>query len=177
MTKSICVAVLALGVLGALEPDVAAADEVLLYDVDFGSPPHTVGLPPVTGSGAAPRETPTSIPFGDPTVVSALAGLTDQPCAFGNGTFGYDQLQFRIGGTHEAVLEDQDLIRIEMDVVISSLESGNFTILCDVPDVHNVIFHPGGTIGSLPSGLLAFYEYDIPVHVTIEIGFFAPSQW
>ena len=66
----------------------APAEAVLLYDVDFGTPPHTVGQPPVTGTGPAPRETPTGSLGGDPTVLAAFEDMIDQPCCFGNGTTG-----------------------------------------------------------------------------------------
>ena len=158
-------------------PTVAEAETTLLYDVDFGTPPHTVGQPPVIGNGDAPRKTPTSIPFGDPTVVTTLGGLTDQPCAFGNGTTGYDQLQFRIGGGHVGSFDDQDYYHVEMDVVVERLDSGNFTILCDLPTVHNVIFNPDGQITSFPGGLEATYEFGVPVHLEFEVGLFAPSHW
>ncbi len=41
---------------GAVE--IGSSCPVLLYDVDFGTPPHTVGQPPVVGEGRPPRDRP-----------------------------------------------------------------------------------------------------------------------
>ncbi|MFB3106698.1 MAG: hypothetical protein ACE1ZA_17490, partial [Pseudomonadales bacterium] len=60
----------------------AIAQTTTLYDIDFGSPPHTVGLPPATGAGRPPRDTVSTIVFGSPTVVSGFGALTDQPLEF-----------------------------------------------------------------------------------------------
>ena len=57
---------LALAVLLIQAP--AWAGSVLLYDVDFSSPPHTVGLPPAVGDGDPPRNTVTQIICGEPLV-------------------------------------------------------------------------------------------------------------
>jgi hypothetical protein len=73
----------------------SANGQVLLYDVDFGTPPHVVGQPPVLGDGPAPRNTASTIPMGEPLVVAALGALANQPCAFGDHPSAmYDQLTF-----------------------------------------------------------------------------------
>jgi len=54
----------------------------LLYDVDFESSLHTVGLSVGTDSGAAPRSGPSRVVFGDPMVVAAHGALADQPLLF-----------------------------------------------------------------------------------------------
>jgi hypothetical protein len=66
---------------------------ILLYDVDFGTPPHTAGALPVTGAGAFPRDTISNINFGTPTVVSTFESLTDQPLLFGPS---FDQIVFSV---------------------------------------------------------------------------------
>ncbi|MCK4342068.1 MAG: hypothetical protein KAY37_10135 [Phycisphaerae bacterium] len=73
--------------LGALSSG-ALAQLMDLYDVDFGYPPHPLNQPPVTGAGTPPRDRPTLVWPGDPTVVSSCGYLTDRPCRFGNGTTG-----------------------------------------------------------------------------------------
>lgn len=153
----------------------AGKARILLYDVDFGTPPHTVGEPPVTGTGDPPRKTPTSIPFGDPTVVEELGLLTDQPCAFGNGTTWYDQLQFNIGADYPGGFDESyDIYNIEMDILIRELINSQFTILLDVPHVHNIYFNADGTMHSLPAGLDATFEFGVPLH--LEVNFDIPNR-
>ena len=53
--------------------------EVVHYDIDFSSPPHTVDLIPSTGTGS---DRPSSIPLGQPAVVSSYGTLTNQPLCF-----------------------------------------------------------------------------------------------
>lgn len=140
-----------------------------LYDVDFSSPPHTVGQPPVLGTGNPPRDKPTSIPFGDPTVVSALGALTDQPCQFGNGTTGYDQLQFTTGKDYPGGFDvAYDNYHIEMDVLIENLSGSSqdrFTILLDCPTIHNLYFEPSGNIRTFPGTNIGTFSFGVPVHV------------
>src|SRR4030095_1702318 len=56
---------------------------IVLYDVDFGTPPNTVGSPPVTGGGPAPRHTVSAVWItgnaNDVFVSDAFGPLTDQP--------------------------------------------------------------------------------------------------
>ena len=66
---------------------------IRLYDVDFGTPPHTVGSPPVAGAGMFPRDTVSSVNFGIPTVVSAFEALTNQPLLFDES---FDQIRFNV---------------------------------------------------------------------------------
>ena len=150
---------------------------VLLYDVDFGTPPHTVGQPPATGTGPPPRETPTSIVFGDPTVVAALGVLSDQPCEFGNGTTGYDQLRF---GVHPSdahgFAEAYDRYHVELDVLVEQLDgtvpSNCFTVILDTPTVRNLNFEPDGDIRLWPadgSGLIGTYDFGVPVFVEMDV--------
>ena len=61
------------------------------YTVDFNSPLNQVGQPPATGAG---QQTPSSVVFGNPTVVSSFGHLTDQPLLFRG--IGYQQIQFNL---------------------------------------------------------------------------------
>src|SRR5262249_48461286 len=62
-----------------------AAHSIVLYDVDFGTPPNTVALPPVpapaTGALPPPRDT-VSGAFGNVTVVDSFGPLLDHPIEF-----------------------------------------------------------------------------------------------
>ena len=59
---------------------------VVLYDVDFGSPPHIVGEPPLVGAEAVPRDRPTQLIFTRPVVEESVGLLDDQPGAFVRST-------------------------------------------------------------------------------------------
>jgi len=153
-------------------PANAGEAQQLLYDVDFGSPPHTVGEPPVTGAEDPPRGTPTGISFGDPTVVEALGLLTDQPCAFGNRTTGYDQLEFAMPDhARDGFPESYDIYHLKMDVLIERLTGSDFVLLLDIPHVHNIYFNADGTMTTFPSGLNSTFEFGVPLllEVTYDI--------
>jgi hypothetical protein len=143
-----------------------------LYDVDFGTPPHTVGLPPVTGTGPAPRATPTSINFGDPTVVAGSGGLAEQPCQFGNGTTGYDQLQFAVSSLHsQGFPVDFPTYRVDVDMMARRLAGpvawDDFSLLLDLPSVHRIDFKIDNTIQASPGGLIGTWMMNVPVHVSV----------
>ncbi len=140
----------------------------LLYDVDYGWPPHHVAQPPVVGAGPAPRKVPTTIVFGDPTVVSALGALNQQPCRFGNGTEGYDQLRFCVSPSYPHGFPDRyDEYVLSIEVLVHTLGVGDvFVIYFDSPSVHYVAFHGDGTIhGPENVGLLGYYQWGTPVQV------------
>jgi len=142
-----------------------------LYAVDFGTPPHTVGMPPVVGTGPAPRATPTAIVFGDPLVVAQLGDLTDQPCSFGNGTTGYDQLRFGVDPSYsEGFPVAYDDYYLRMDVTILQLTNDSFRIFCDLPTVHVVQFESAGVISFYPSGgPIGSYTPGTAVRVAIQL--------
>src|SRR5262245_13431022 len=61
-----------------------AGPDVIIYDVDFNGPPHSVGATPAFGAGPYPRNTPTSggqilSPTGTATVVPAFGLLGTRP--------------------------------------------------------------------------------------------------
>ena len=104
----------------------------LLYDLEFGSPPHTVGLPPVTGAGAAPRKTVRSIIFGTPTVVSTFGVLANQPLEFDSFDGTGDQIQLSLND-----MPSGNGYIIDFEVVVASVESSllPFRILLDTPQI------------------------------------------
>lgn len=145
--------ILALGVALVLLGFALPAQADLLYFVDFGTPPHTEGSPPVTGSGPAPRATPTSINFGDPTVRAAFEDMNSQPCVFGNGTTGYDQIQFGVGTNDpQGFPDDYDDYYLSVDVVIGIFLNDVFVILFDAPTVNRLDFLSNGDIQEVASG-------------------------
>jgi hypothetical protein len=107
----------------------------VIYDVDFGSPDHQVGSPPVLGTAGDPRTMPTAI-WGTPVlVVDAYGDLTDQPMAF-PGPKRAD-VQFSLEGL--AACPDY---RLSMKVVVD----GELRILVNTPFVNLVHFQPNGNI-------------------------------
>ncbi len=157
----------------------ATADMILLYDVDFSTPPHTVGNLPVTGTGPAPRKIPTSIWFGDPTVVVQLGAMNDQPCAFGNGTTGYDQIEFAVDPAHSGGFPiAYNAYRVEMNVLIEAyVTSDLFKILFDCPTVNNIAFRDDGTIRLFPTGeTIGTFTFGVPLLLEVELDFIA-GEW
>jgi hypothetical protein len=157
----------------------ASADWALLYDVDFSTPPHIVGEPPVLGDGPTPRDTPSVIFAGEPLVVAALGALGDQPCAFGDDPHsGIEQLRFVTAPEPEphGLPEAYDTFLIEMDVLIevASIED-QLKIFVDGPAAHSVQFNPPDEIRAIVSGdegydtLIGSFVEGLPVHLTIEL--------
>lgn len=126
-----------------------AQDAVLLYDVDFGSPPHVIGQAPVLGTDPAPRQTLTRIVFGNPIVVENLGSLADQPMHLagpGSTQFDYSQVEMGIASEFDGFSEDFPRYLIEMDVLVELLQDDDFTIFLDTPNVRNIYFGPDGRI-------------------------------
>ena len=93
--------------------------EIVLYDVTFDSPLHTVGQPPTLGGGPGPRATPTNAYgylynfFARPKVQSSFGPLTDQPLVYDGNYWQYlwlDAAEFPAGSR----------VRIELDLVVDS---------------------------------------------------------
>ncbi len=144
----------------------------LLYDIDFCWPPHQTGLAPVLGAGLAPRKVPTEIVFGDPTVVPSLGALSQQPCAFGNGTAGYDQLKLYVDPVNPLGFPvAYDVYRLSAQVLVDAWGGGDsFKLYCDCPTIHYVEFNSDGTIyANQGAGVLGTYSLGVPVQVMIEV--------
>ena len=161
----------------------ARAGEVLLYDVDFGTPPHTPGEPPVLGDGPAPRETPSTIPFGEPLVVEALGELVDQPCAFGYHPVNpYDQLTFYTeqGGAH-GFPDAYPSYRLQMLVLVENTGM-EFKVFVDCPSAHSVIFDSFGNIRAVVLGgggyniIIGAYSPGTSILLEIEVNI-ATQMW
>jgi len=82
-------------ILGLVAYSEEAHAATLLIDVDFGTPPHTVGALPVIGHTGLPVLNTVGSVFGGPPapiVVSSFGALSDQPLIFQDG--GSNQVQF-----------------------------------------------------------------------------------
>jgi len=172
MTRSRLVAAAAALALGALLSGAGvthAGTNVTLYDIDFGSPPHTVGLPPVIGGGPAPRNTVSGIPFGSPTVVASFGPLLDQPLEFDSFDGQGDQIRLTLNDFPPSYT-----YTLQCELTALTLESqADFAILFDTPTVRTIrfsstgsinIFVPGvfsGSVGTYTLGTVVLLQVDI----------------
>jgi hypothetical protein len=114
----------------------------LYYDLDFGTPPHTVGMPPVIGGGPPPRNTVSAIPFGTPTVIDELGALDDQPLFFESYVGGGDQIQLRLDD-----LPPSDFYGLQCELFFYSIERDTeFTLFLDTPQVRRINFNGDETV-------------------------------
>lgn len=141
-----------------------------LYDVDFGTPPHTVGSPPQTGSGPFPRNTVSQILFADPTVVASFQTMTEQPLLLHTT----DSLGRGVSFSPDATC---DLYRFESELLLTgTVASGDllFVFLDVTSGFTRIDFSPTGevqlvrgtqtTIGQYPLG----QKFDFRVDMDIE---------
>ncbi len=138
-----------LTLVGACATLAAAGDaHALLYDVDFSSPPHTVGLPPVVGSGPAPRRRSATIRFGTPTVVATLGALTEQPLQLDSFDNQGDQIKLQIDD-----LPASNFYCLQSDVLVTQAQNiagADLTFLFDTPEgVRSIRFEPDGEVSAL----------------------------
>jgi hypothetical protein len=132
--------------LGAWPLTTAGADR--LYDLDFSTPPHTVGLPPVIGNAPAPRETVTDIPFGDPRVAATFGPLNDQPLRFDTADGNGDQIELDVED-----LATCGVYTFNADVLVAVIQPNQeLSIHFDTPEVRNVYFDDSGDIMAFVPG-------------------------
>ena len=167
----------------ACDPDLMGLDSqplqregAVFYNVDFGTPPHTVGQPPALGAGSLPRDRPTDIVFGTPMVVASLGDLSNQPLLFdrdgasGQSGLLYEQVWFDMPS------EDSSLPRfpryhIQMDVMFETIGSHTgderlAAIHIDVPSAHQIRFDSNGQI---IAQVLGSGGYEVPIG-TVQLG-------
>ncbi len=130
----------------------AASAQVLLYDVDFGSPLHTVGSAPTVSLGAAPRRGPSAVTNGFtslPRVVSSLGPLTNQPVELQPlATITAENCRFDVTEA-DGFPTSYARYEMEFDLVIMNggrVAGGGFTLFADVPTVRSVWWRWDGTI-------------------------------
>jgi hypothetical protein len=117
-------------------PLTASAAVITHYDIDFGSPTHTVGSGPSLGTN--PNQV-SSVVFGSPVI---------QPIF---GTSFNQSLLFDGADTNEQIRLDMakgfDNYRMEFDLYTSGLLGSDyaFVMLADTPNVRNLNFH--GSVG------------------------------
>lgn len=146
----------------------------LLYDVDFGTPPHTVGQPPVAGGGPAPRNVPTAIRVGSPTVVAAEGVMDQQPLRLGSGTATFDQLAFATSQFDGGFSFQFPTYHFELTVMVVQ-NAGELAIFFDGPSAHAVRFKPDGRINARTLGAGGYietigqWEAGVPMRLVVDI--------
>jgi len=142
----------------------------LLYDIDFGTPPHTVGDPPLVDTGDAPRNSVSKIVMGTPLVVSSYEDLVDQSLAFNSFNGEPDQVRLQLND-----LPTSESYCMGADVVISDMQDWyGFTIFFDMPNARWIQFWSDGTIHAFPGpdeyrGLIGTYTFGNKMNVRVEI--------
>lgn len=171
-SRSVLLVVLLLfiGAAGGL----AERAEAILYDLDFGTPPHTVGLPPVTGGGPPPRVTVSSIPFGTPTVEASYSALVDQPLLFDSADGQGDQIELRLSD-----LPPSNFYRLTTQLAVgAAAPNGTFTFLFDTPSVRNISFNSNGDVSIFvpPSTqTIGTYTFDRIIELRVDIDLVADN--
>jgi hypothetical protein len=129
------------------------------YTVDFSSPLHQVGQPPTTGAGP---QTPSSIIFGSPTVVSSFGHLTNQPLLFKG--IGYQQIGFDLNrGAPDYFLDfDFETHNLNPSLFV-------FTMLFDCPEVETFDLHGLGGIEIPDYSFLPGWTDDEPHHMHVDL--------
>jgi len=167
---------------------------ILLYDVDFGTPPHTVGQPPVVsgpvlGGYPAPRDVPTWIfPFGSrgyPIVVAAEGVMDQQLLRFGDGTSRIEQLVFGIGNLFGDGGFDFQFpnYHFEMTVMMVSTDGGQLSVFFDGPTAHAVRFKGNGQIHAHTLGddgyieTIGQWKSGVPTRLVVDINRNTDSHW
>jgi hypothetical protein len=147
----------------------ARAGDFPLYEVTFSSPPHTVGMAPVTNTNTSSRDRITAIPFGKPTVVNSFGPLTEQPLEMLASTAdGYSQIKLGLSSDAFIVFETDLCVRSS-----TAQLKGGLTFLFDTPEVRNVYFEPNGDVRIfvpwVGNQVIGRYELDKKTHFRAEI--------
>jgi len=160
--------------------DTLSSPPTFFYDVDFGTPPHAVGRPPVVDSfRPAPRKAPSSINFGTPTVVAAEGVMDQQPLRFGSGMGRipvYDQVGFGIQGSgFDGQLSHYHFELTVMLVSDYQDKPSPFTILFDTPSADQIRLLSNGVISAINVGAslveteIGRWEPGVPLRVVVDI--------
>ncbi|MFO7654843.1 MAG: T9SS type A sorting domain-containing protein [Candidatus Krumholzibacteriia bacterium] len=161
---------LGLATLGFAVPATLVGDAraAVLYDVDFGSPPHTIGSLPVTGTGPAPRITVSSIPYGDPTVLANFGDLQAQPCWFDSHDGTGDQIALDLTDLPASTFY-QLTCRIQVGLVEPT---GNFTVFLDTPAIRAIAFNAANEVRVQVGGtstVVANYVTNVAMDLRVDV--------
>lgn len=127
----------------------ADAGIITLYDIDFSSPTHTVGIMPSIGTGV---DQISGINSGRPTVESSYAG-SDNPSLHFNAASGTsEQIRLNMG-------QGYNNYQISYDFFSTDLSGSDyaFVLLADTPQVRNFSFNG-------VSGVRYWAPYVLPIN-------------
>jgi len=148
-------------ILGLVAYSEEAHAATLLIDVDFGTPPHTVGAAPVEGfTGPPVLDTIGNLIFtpGDlsPIVVSSFGAMTDQPMVYREGLSNRVEFFLRdnLGANIDVDLPICSKYILEEDILMENPSSG-INVFYDSPTVRRVLLNAGDTTGDVFVTLLA----------------------
>jgi len=118
----------------------ANAASILLIDVDFGTPPHIVGNPPVEGfTGPPVLNTVGEIFSGSPVVVSSLGALTNQPLDISGAQIRFFLTDIPSLGIIGVELPRCSIYTTEADILFDS-SGGQLVIFEDAPQIRRITF-------------------------------------
>jgi hypothetical protein len=134
--------------------------------IDFGSPTHTVGNLPTTGSST---DTISSVIFGEPIVETSFGSLSNQSLVFNPNIHDYEQVELNVGLGHNNYKISFD---IETNNLVGSLYS--FNVILDTPEVQTLNFHGrNGYIYTFQSEIgsksIGFIDDNSLIHVEIDV--------
>lgn len=162
---------LRLAVVLGLALATAHATEFPRFETTFSSPPHTVGMPPLTQQMTASLDRVTQIVFGRPIVVSSFGPLTDQPLELlgSSSSFApYSQIEFYVDSNAFIVLDADLCVRSS-----TQTPKGNLSFDFDAPEDRNVTFLPNGDVTIFVPGIsgrvIGHYELDRKTHFRAEV--------
>lgn len=124
----------------------AGAEPIVpIYEVDFGSPPHVVGEPPVLGEGPLPRDTPTSSVNGPPEVVERHAGLERQPVVLETDGLVNINANERLELDIPVGYREMDRLIVAFDMVAGDIRR-SFDVFVDAPAIHKTSWDDEETV-------------------------------
>jgi len=158
----------------------------LLFDVRFAAPDDKPGSPPKVYEPGATQVFPSAIPsqvfMGQPTVVDALCGLTDQPVRLSaaTGNMSHEGLEFLLSQRYARYHVEADLCVAQLGAPPRPASEPQLALFVDFPAAYAIGFYADGTIGlvdaektdpNAPPDRIGQWQKDEPVHVAIDTDF------
>lgn len=148
-----------------------------LYNIDFESPTHTVGLAPATGASDAPRNTVSSANVGTPLITANFGAVNSQAVQFDSSDNEGDLIRMNLND-----LPSSMLYCFEADILVNSIDQFiyPFAIYFDTPEVRSISFRSDGNIypfvPSLSGSSTGSYSFDVAINIKVEINL-TLDQW
>jgi len=158
------------GCLNDSDDSVVTNPNTVLYNIDFESPKHTVGLAPAVGDGPVPRDTVSSVNVGTPLITANFGAVNSQALQFDSSDNQGDQVSINLND-----LPSSNLYCFEADVLINSIFdiTQPFTIFFDTPQIRRIDFKSDGKIQPfvplLGAATTGDYSFDVEINIKVEI--------